>query len=463
MFKTLLSFIEASRESFDNLHSAIGVFDLDGCLIYGNPSFETLWKLSLSECLGRPVENIFLTGMQGIHEVLKSGRQTACSSILPNGMCGVSYRTPIISGGHLLGVLAETIATTSSQTKFFALQRLLSELDRSGEHDGGEAFLKEITPVSFDDLVGESPTMLRLKGLARRFAKVNDPVLISGENGVGKDIVAQAMHNASPRKDGPFVTVNCAAIPATLMEAELFGYAAGSFTGASRFGMKGKFEIAAGGTIFLDEIGELPFEMQPKLLRALEKNEVQKIGQAAPMRVDFRLVAATNRDLESMVEKGLFREDLYQRINMFELHIPPLREHREDLPLLCHVLVAALEGVKRARAVRVSDEVMELFFASNWSGNVRELRNVLRFALFSMGADENVVRREHLPERFLRKREHEKAGLTAGRQKTERGLIEEALKQCQGNRTKAAAKLGISRNCLYQKMKKFELQVCSNA
>ena len=263
--KNLAEFIENAREALEQCHSCIGIFDLQGNLLYGNSSFERMWGISLDSCLGQPVESFFLTGFQGVWETLKSGQQAVSSSILPNGVCGYTYRKPLFdSAGNLIGVFAETIATTSNQQKYYALQELLNSLDFSTPVIVETQNIPSGQPLSFDDLIGESQSMRRLKAMGRRLA----------QTGTGKELFAHAVHRASRRKDGPFVAINCAAIPHDLIEAELFGYMANAFTNANRFGAKGKFELAAGGTIFLDEIGEFPLDMQPKLLRVLEKKEI---------------------------------------------------------------------------------------------------------------------------------------------------------------------------------------------
>lgn len=328
--------------------------------------------------------------------------------------------------------------------------------------------------ATFDTIVGESSSMRMLKEKGKRFAQHNEPILILGENGTGKDMIAQAVHAASSRRSGNFVTVNCAAIPHELMESELFGYEAGAFTGAKSSGKKGQFELAEGGTIFLDEIGELPLTLQAKLLRVLENHEIQKLGNTSPRYVDFRLLSATNRNLEQMVVQGLFREDLYYRLNLFDLVVPPLRERLADIPLLAYSIIVGLLGPERGRNIRIEKGVLSLCSAHPWRGNVRELRNVLTYALYSMQESESVLRIRHLPERFFHKTENdflhsilmagEKAGqqseaagtsserLSNSRIETERKAILSALEKAGGNKVKAARILGIARSNLYKKI-----------
>lgn len=304
--------------------------------------------------------------------------------------------------------------------------------------------------------------MQSLKAMGRRFARSREPVLILGESGTGKELFAQAVHLASPRAGGAFVSVNCAALPRELAESELFGYVEGAFTGARKGGQKGKFELADKGTIFLDEIGELPFYLQAKLLRVLENCEIQKLGTSGSERSDFRLIAATNRNLPDLVAQGVFREDLYHRLNILELTLPPLRKRREDIPVLISQFIEGICGAQRALDARVSPEVLDIFRRYTWPGNVRELKNVLAYAYCCMDDDRRELTPDYLPDRLRAARSVERGKcaegsggvrLSALHNETERRAIETALSGTRGNKSKAARLLGISRNTLYLKMK----------
>ncbi len=322
-------------------------------------------------------------------------------------------------------------------------------------------------------IVGESAAMRKIFDIIEKVADTPSTVLITGESGTGKELVAKALHQLSARKGGPFIKINCAAIPKTLMESELFGYEKGAFTGA--VGSKpGRFELADRGTLFLDEIGEIPVEMQVKLLRALQESEFERVGGIKTIKVDVRLITATNRDLEKEIEAKNFREDLYYRLNVVPLHIPPLRERREDIPLLVDHIIRKFNERLKKKVDGVADEALERLMAYGWPGNIRELENVLeRTLLFSDGP------RIHLsdlppeiglalpalpsaPSPAVAERPGSAASLKdivrAETERVERELILRALDETGGNVTQAAKLLQISRKSLQMKMKEFGLR-----
>jgi transcriptional regulator with PAS, ATPase and Fis domain len=282
------------------------------------------------------------------------------------------------------------------------------------------------------------------------------PVLITGESGTGKELFAQAIHEGSARRFSPFVHFNCAAIPRELFESELFGYEKGAFTGASPKGKLGKFELADQGTIFLDEIGELPLEMQPKLLRVLENKQFERVGGNHPLSSDFRVVAATNKNLQEMVDSGLFRTDLYYRINVIPLHIPPLRERPDDiLPTAMHILKKHEQHVSAFR-IKIDDQAAECLQDYSWPGNVRELSNVLERIICL--TQKEVIQYSDIP-LSLRKRgkgsSETPLQLREHMETEEKSAIQEALIASGNNKTQAARKLGIHRSLLYKKMRKY--------
>ena len=470
---SLLESVSASIELFDALHTGIAIFDKDGKFFYANAAFERMYGIRRRDYLSQPAQMYFVTAEQGVKRVLETRQQNACMATTVNGLHGLVYRYPILdAAGEAVGCLCEFLSVDFDRDRLLEIQKML-ERKSTGRTTAITKPGEQYSLATFDDIVGECPAMRELKEAGRRFGKTNEPVLILGENGTGKDLIAQAIHTASVRAAGKFIAINCAAIPSELLESELFGYESGAFTGSKSTGMKGKFEVAAGGTIFLDEIGEVPLGVQSKLLRVLENKEIQKIGREHPLRVDFRLVAASNRNLEEMIEQGLFREDLFQRLNIFELSIPPLRERREDIPLLCHLFIQQQVGPKRASSLHIAQDVLSLFKANEWRGNVRELKNILTFALHAMVDDEFVLKKEHLPNRFFRKREKGTSGATtphpSARQsmteafltdvtaQAEKKRILEALHVCAGNRSEAAKQLGISRSKLYNRLQRYGL------
>jgi len=297
-------------------------------------------------------------------------------------------------------------------------------------------------------VICESRAMRRVVETAAVVAPSQAPVLILGESGAGKEIVAQLVHRWSPRAAGPFVATNCAGFPETLIESELFGHVPGAFTGAQA-AKRGFFRSAHRGTLFLDEIGELPLHLQPKLLRALEAGQITPIGSDVPIEVDTRLVAATNRDLTAAVEEGRFREDLYYRINVIELIVPPLRDRSEDILPLARQFASGFAGAP----VRLSPQAAQCLLSYSWPGNVRELRNAVQRACLLCRGD--VILPEHLPPKIAQwAAAAEQNDTERGRlPQIERATILATLDECQGNRTHAAKKLGISRRTLLYKLR----------
>lgn len=451
-------------EVFELLHTGIAILSTEGIFLYANKAYLDTFNLG-PETIGRHVSEYFLTSEQGVMTTIRTRKMTICSSITKNNAQGVSFRYPVLGeSGELLGVIIENISTSIGKNKLLKLLETVRNLEEQADYLERKTHKKQGMLYTFDSIVGESKAMTTMRERGKRFAKSGEPILLIGESGTGKELIAQALHSASPRADKPFVTVNCAALPHELIDSELFGYEAGAFTGAKSSGMKGKFEMADKGTIFLDEIGELPMHMQAKLLRVLESGEIQKIAHAGRLHSDFRLIAATNRDLSAMVESGNFREDLYHRLNILELVIPPLRERTSDIPPLTKFFIEQAVGHKRAREIQISHDLYRAFSMCAWRGNIRELKNVLTFALYSLEGDGDILTINHLPDRFLRELNHERPttqqepqveeqNLAKAGAQAERKTLLAVLASTQYNKTQAARILGISRNKLYKKMR----------
>ncbi len=308
----------------------------------------------------------------------------------------------------------------------------------------------------FEGVVGSTPEMSELMNKVRLIAGSRATVLIQGESGTGKELIARAIHYNGPRKKGPFVPVHCAAIAETLMESELFGHEKGAFTGAIARKI-GQFEHADGGTLFLDEVGEIPFAMQVKLLRVLETLQFARVGGVEPIKVDVRLVAATNRDLAQMASRGEFREDLFYRLNVVSLHLPPLRRRLGDIPLLARRFVEEFAKQSGRPAPRISREALAALSRYHWPGNIRELRNAIENTMVFL--EGGVIEPRHLPPQFAGARDAARpAGLGFGMtlEQAETLLIEQTLENCDGNRTRAAEVLGISRRTLQRKLKELD-------
>ncbi len=306
----------------------------------------------------------------------------------------------------------------------------------------------------FSDIKGKDPELLRQMQLAKTAARTNSRVLIIGESGTGKELVAQAIHSESRRADEPFVAISCATIPRDLIESELFGYRGGAFTGARREGQVGKFELANKGTLFLDEVNSLPLDLQAKLLRVLQQNEILRLGDTRPIPIDVRLLAASNCDLMDEVEHGGFRTDLYYRLNVVEIVIPPLRNRMGDLPLLIDHVMTRLRREMGILDHGISEEALEILRRHSWPGNVRELENCLERAFLL--AEGRTIEKIHIPERVLRRSAAPSNGADP-LQDTFRRAIESALSESKGNIARAAKTLQIARSTLYRKMKEFGL------
>lgn len=317
--------------------------------------------------------------------------------------------------------------------------------------------------ITIDQIIGKSSVMRKLKSTAMKVAKTMPNILLTGETGTGKEMFARAIHHASDRKDNPFIAVNCAAIPQELLESELFGYDTGAFTGAKKGGKIGKFELANNGTILLDEIGDMPFHLQAKLLRVLQERKLERIGGNKQVPLNIRIISATNCNLEKMVEDGTFREDLYYRLNIFEINLPPLRERPEDIPLLAHSFVNKYRMYFGVYIEGISQETMEYLCNYSWKGNIRELENVIQY-MISMSVDNmtGVIQTDALPKSIIENRMD-----GSGKDKTpvlnrtlseiEDKRIREVLEKY-GNTTngkkQAAKELGISLATLYRRLKK---------
>ncbi|MBW2063485.1 MAG: sigma-54-dependent Fis family transcriptional regulator [Deltaproteobacteria bacterium] len=305
----------------------------------------------------------------------------------------------------------------------------------------------------FRDIKGKSRLLLKQIKLAKIAAKTNSRVLIIGESGTGKELFAQAIHCYSARRNEPFVAISCATIPRDLIESELFGYKEGAFTGARRGGMVGKFELANRGTLFLDEIDGLPLELQSKLLRVLQQNEIMRLGDTQTIPIDVRVIAASNKDLLTEVEKANFREDLYYRLNVVEIHIPPLRDRIEDLELLMDHILERQCQLMNIRKPRISGEVLDILKSYSWPGNVRELENCVERALLLCQG--NTIRKAHLPARLFKKPQADLSE-TISLQKGLQEMILSTLERCDWNISQAARELKISRSTLYRKIKGYK-------
>ena len=307
---------------------------------------------------------------------------------------------------------------------------------------------------TIENMVGSSDRIQEIKSTARIAANSNVPVIIEGESGTGKEVIAEAIHNASSRKERPFIVINCAAIPPELLETTLFGHEKGPFTGANRTHV-GKFELADKGTLFLDEIAEIPLGMQAKLLRAIEERKIERVGGRKPFPIDVKILAATNKNLPRLVEANAFREDLFYRINVFRIVLPPLREIKEDIPAFVHHFVAEFSVLFPKNVSRVSDAYFEVLMRYDWPGNIRELKNAIQYSIAR--TDTDTLQPSHIAGFFRGNNKAPYKALPAQNSEKlvviERQAILQALESHHGNKAKAARALGIGRATLYRKMK----------
>jgi PAS domain S-box-containing protein len=406
-----------------------------------------------------------------MHIVAKTGVAEIGERMTIHGRALIVNRIPLRDGDRIIGAYGRVVFKTVEQLRELASKMNLLE-------SKVKYYEEELTHLrgaryTFASIVGAGAAITAAKGEAEQASRTESTVLLRGETGTGKELFAHAIHAAGPRRAGPFIKLNCAAVPAELLESELFGYEEGAFTGARRGGKPGKFELAAGGTLFLDEIGDMPLPMQAKLLRVLQEKEVDRLGGTGSRRVDLRLIAATGRNLEEMVGGGAFRADLFYRVNVIPIRIPPLREHPEDLGAIAEAFLARLSAETGEEKRGLSVELLDILRAYSWPGNVRELQNGLERAVAM--SSRGILRPEHFPVHLLRfshgARKEGAAGapdadgketstrapgsLASVKADAERSAILSALAASGGNRTRAAELLRIHRVKLHEKIKRY--------
>lgn len=438
---------------FENPHEAIIFVDTEGRIRLINEGYARFLGFSRESLLGKHIKEA--VPQSKIPEVLNSGEAQFGDIWEINGKKVAVSRLPIYKGNKLIGVLGKSLFKDEYSLIHKFMQKVRA-LENELTYYREELDRQRGARYTIDEIIGESSCMNRLKEKVKKVAATSSTVLITGESGTGKELIAHAIHNASPRRNRPFVRVNCASIPEELLESELFGYEEGSFTGARKGGKPGKFEIARGGTIFLDEVGDMNTSMQAKLLRVLQEKEVERLGGDKPVPVDVRVIAATNKDLETMVCNHQFRADLYYRLNVVLLQIPPLRERKEDIPLLISYLLRKLARRLGAPEKEISAEAAQLFKRYDWPGNVREMENILEQAINLSSRD--VLTPADFPALIKRLSGHstdKPLHLSAALERAEIEAIQNALQHTGDNKKEAARLLGIHRSVLYRKLKKY--------
>ncbi len=416
----------------ENITEAVIIFDTEFRIIFANSAAEELTGFKKEEMLGKFCFEVLRTDHCQKNCVIKSGDTFPKKEILVN------------------------IINKWNEQRYVKLN-VFEIKDESGELIGWGETLKDITrevvlekeiesKYKFEDIVTVNKKLLEVLSVLPKIAQSDVPVLIEGESGTGKELLATAIRNFSFRADKPFLKLNCAAIPEALLESELFGYKKGAFTDA-KTDKPGLFSIADGGTLFLDEIAEIPINLQAKLLRAIETGEIIPVGASRPEEVDVRIIAATNQNLQHLVQEGKFRKDLFYRLNVVYLKIPPLRERKEDIPYLVQHFIEKFNLLKKKQVQGLTDRAMKLLLAYDFPGNVRELKNIIERAFIFV--DSGLIDVQHLPEHL-----HSQ---NLKKEMDERSKILEALEKAKWNRKKAAELLSIDRTTLWRKMKKYGL------
>ena len=458
----VLSRLDNTQNSLTNLESifeqaydGVMVVDSQGIITRITKSYCRFLNIEQEEAIGQHCTAVLPNSR--MHIVAQTGLAEIGEVMEINGKEALVMRLPLREEGKIIGAVGKVMFRDVRELR--TLAEKLDLLENKLKFYEKELKHYQKFRYTLSNIIGESPAILRTKGLAEKAAQAKATVLLRGESGTGKELFAHAIHAASPRHDQPFVRVNCGAIPAELLEAELFGYEEGAFTGAKKGGKPGKFELANRGTIFLDEIGDLPLAMQAKVLRILQEKEVERVGSNRLQQLDIRVIAATHQDLEKMIGEGEFRRDLYYRLNVFTVTIPPLREREGDVLLLSEHLLAKFQHELGLSLRKLDRGVVELFQLYAWPGNVRELQNALERAINV--AEGEMIQFKDLP-LYLQDLEGRRAStalqpLALELAEAERKAILKALKTTGGNKTNAAEFLGIHRTNLYRKMEKYGL------
>jgi len=416
-----------------------GAESADKALGYVDENIDVvLSDLNMGDVSGMDLLNLWKKRKPDTQFILLTGHNSVNTAVEAIKAGAFDYVTKPVNPDELIVLIKRAIDSIKKDKEIDHLRRRLDQ------------------KFGLDRIVGQSRQMKDVFDKIQRAAPVDSTVLILGESGTGKELVAQALHHNSPRRKGPFVAVNCAAVPATLVESELFGHVRGAFTGATDRRV-GRFEQSDGGTLFIDEIGDFELGLQAKLLRVLETLTLTPVGGQEDLKVDVRVLAATSRDIRKMVDEGKFREDLYYRLNVVSITLPPLRDRHDDIPILADHFLKEITEQKHTAARRISREVMERFQNYRWPGNVRELRNTLESMLVLASGD--VMTEQDLPDRVLAgaaapsSSKDVPTGLTMD--ELERLAINRALEESGGNRTHAAGKLGISVRTLQRKLRQY--------
>ncbi|MGM7719304.1 sigma-54 interaction domain-containing protein [Metabacillus sp. Hm71] len=462
-YNQLKAFYEAVVQTSD---ASVTVIDDNELVCTWTEGAEKIFSINREAILGRPITDFFenLEILQSLHEgksiVGQYHQARSDLFVLINS-------NPVYYNGQIIGAVVSETDVTNQVVLNEKLFNMSSEVHRLEQEVA--KYKDSFDPFNF--IKGKSAAIQRTVHIARKVCSVKSTVLILGESGVGKEVFAKAIHEASEESNAPFISINCGAIPASLFESELFGYERGAFSGADSKGKKGKIELAKGGTLFLDEVGEMPLDMQVKLLRVLQERKYYRVGGEKEINIDFRIIAATNRDLQELIKEGKFREDLYYRLNVVSLHIPPLRDRKEDIIELTHYFLNDFSLSYQRTIHELSPEVIHELLRYDWPGNIRELRNVIeRLVVF---ATDGVIKRDYLPfntnnisfdtpkkiaSNICKESDVTILSLQEEMDQHEKKVIKRALQILDGNKLECAKQLGVTRTTLYNRLKRLGLK-----
>lgn len=443
----------------DTVKEGIIIIDREGRIVFVNKSLTHFFGYEEKELIGKPCSVLECN----MCKIVRDQEGHHWCKLFRGGEIKMNQCTMRKKNGQPLHLLKNASLLRDRTGQVIGAVESLTDITEVLEKENQiEEFRRELrSKDGFYGLLGVSSPMTRVFDLLANAAQSDAPVIILGESGTGKELAADALHESGPRKDKPLVKVNCAALSETLLESELFGHVKGAYTGAYR-NREGRFESAQGGDIFLDEIGDLPLSTQVKLLRVLEDKKIERVGDQRSIPIDVRVISATNKDLKTLVSGGRFREDLFFRINVIPIQLPPLRERREDIPLLADALFRRIK-LKSGKPIKgISKEAMEVLAGYDWPGNVRELRSAFEFAFVT--CQEELIRPYHLPVGILQggdKIPLPKVTPVNTRDKKKQELIQ-ALNRCRGNQSEAARILGVSRVTVWKRMKEYGLESKKN-
>lgn len=421
----------------------------EGVVILWNSFMEERYGIKSDEIVGRPISDFLEDTI--CERVLRRriGISGVYSTYKKQDMYGLVHANPIFFGGEFVGVVCTELDVTEARNLSFELEKTNEKLKYLQDE------VKNLSNGVFEGILGKSDKIEKAKAIAKQVAKTSSSIFIWGESGTGKEVFSRAIHEQSGRK-GAFVPVNCSAIPAELFESEFFGYESGAFTGANKKGKSGIFELAKDGTVFLDEIADLPLNMQAKLLRVLQEKEVRRVGGEKTIKINPRIISATNKDLEKMVKEEKFREDLYYRLNVVEIKIPPLRERKEDIAILLHHFLDEMCRENGKPRLTLSKEAYKTLENYRWKGNIRELKNTVENMVVL--SDSSIIGKEDIPNYIVESAKNSTddedypLDLTSAIEKLEIKNITKALEMSNGNKAKAAKILNIPRTTLYYKL-----------